>query len=365
MACPSSARPPLSVTGLQTALPDLISQLPSPSVPSATPTTNSSTPAVDYDTPELIATITNPQVFSSAMSVLGFDESQISLGKVPDLSKCHSLVKELERMLSQQNLNSTQQNRVINLSRQLSRVLPQSPARQCKVCIYLQQIELLRDVKALQNVIRSMGGLCAVRKLLESRIELLGLRPSQRITEAISKFFTLKDVWAVKPLPTEPPTPPPLNEKYFLYTPSLLSVAINLLEGIRPVTVLEGAETPVIHLHTSWEKFLPTVKPVTLADGSSVGVIFLVVRAIEVGASQSDQSVASVSETLDEVRSSSARSLISSDLCHRPEANSTRSCVARLWSKERNSSLNLYSNSGPYSTAICPSPCPSFHPSVR
>jgi hypothetical protein len=171
------------------------------------------------------------------------------------------------------SLNTVEQNRVISLSKELTKVLPQRTEQsmdlsQCKV--YWKQIALLQDLEILLNATRSTGQLLAVQELLGSRVQLVDpvFNPFRL---AISSSFSLKAAWRVKAHSSHPLSPSSGNPSYFLSAPPLSSVATNLLEGLRP----KMTEKPVIHLFKEWQKCLSTVRPIPLADGSSVAVVFV------------------------------------------------------------------------------------------
>jgi hypothetical protein len=232
---------------------------------------------------EFVAIITNP--FRNEMRSFDFDENKISFGNIPDLSKCFLLLKALLELLKLPSLNSTQQNRVMTLSKHFFKILPPRvpvdhpmDITQCR--FYWRQVELLRGAETLQNAATcTMSNITSVRCRLTGRFRVSNsntwifqeIKNIFRFVE-LPPSFSLHSLWSYQPLTA------PIPGRRFLYVPPFSCVASDLLTGIQPMNGWD--DQPVIHLLTQFRQCLPIMKPVPLW-GSTVRIVYIVEAVLE------------------------------------------------------------------------------------
>jgi hypothetical protein len=200
---------------------------------------------------KVIEFFTDPSKFF----VVHFDENKISFGNIPDLSKCFLLLKALLELLKLPSLNSTQQNRVMTLSKHFFKILPPRvpvdhpmDITQCR--FYWRQVELLRGAETLQNAARSID----ITAVLSSRFIIADseIRPFHSDLPPSLSIRLLWNIRPTSPLPDEPC-------RRFLYVPPSSCVASDLLTEIQPMNGWD--DQPVIHLLTQFYQCERMIKP--------------------------------------------------------------------------------------------------------
>jgi hypothetical protein len=231
---------------------------------------------------DLIGIITNP--FRSEMRSLGFDENKISFGKIPALLRCFIILESLLELLKLPQLNSTQQNRVMTLSKHFFTILPPAvptlhamDLAQCRA--YQKQLELLRGVEALQTTTRSLSNIIALRDSLSSRLQLVDSEDALLKIKNLFHFSDLPSSYSLKTVWNTPSSPLSDQSFYLLYVPPFPCIASDLLTGIQPMTIDGCDDQRGIHLFMNFRRCLPKMRPVPCYE-SSVVVVFVVEVAV-------------------------------------------------------------------------------------
>jgi hypothetical protein len=242
----------------------------------------------DYDTPEIIAMITNPMMFTQEMRALDLDVQQVPFGKIPPLSKCLLLLRMIRDLIQKISLNSIEQNRLISLSNQFFQLLPQQNRAAVDLFDVFSEIskrkmmERLLDIEAVQNEIFKAGGTLSFRETLSAKLRPIPLDFQMRASfkEALEDMrspFSIKNIWQLSD--SHPGFDLFANPQFLFHAPPFSSVASQLLSGVRPLT-LEGFEDPMIRLFPTAQRAVSNMNAVRLPNGTLAGIICFVEVAL-------------------------------------------------------------------------------------